>query len=812
MNDLKFALRQLLKHPGFTAVAVLTLALGIGANTAIYSVVNAVLFRPLPYQAPEQLVIIGESNSQRGIQQMIVRAGNLFDWREQTTTFADFAAEVYESFNVSGEATPDHVHASRVTANYFEVLGAKPHLGRSFFPDEDQDGREGVTILSHRYWQRQFGGDAGVLGKVIRLNGMPHFVVGVMPESFRSFNPTTVYGRPTAPMEPELWVPYPFTTADRAERRWPLFLVLGRMKPGVTLDQASADLAAVADRSAQTHEAQRSWSVKLTPLHAELVSGVRSALLTLLGAVGFVLLIACANLANLALARSVGRRREFALRAALGAGWACTARLLLVEGLVLAVVGALAGLLVATGLTQLITKFGPAGVLRLEETSFDARVLVFMLAISGVTALFGGLAPFATLRRARLTELLNESSRTGSSGREVGVLRSTLVVSQVALALMLFVGAGLLIRSFQRLAKVDPGFRPEQLLAFDFTLPDPQYSEESKRLGVIAQVLERIESLPGVRLAATAYGLPFSTMLNAGTAVTIEGRAGHLDEHERIVVGHRQASARYFETMGIPILRGRAFVDSDNQTAPRVVIVNESFARLHFQQADPVGRRVSFGSNSSNWCEIVGVIRDVRLTGLDAESRPEIYQPHQQSALWMFSVVVRTDGREAGLAHAVAESVSAVDRGLPAYNQRLLDADVARTLGPRRFAFWLLGAFAALALGLAAAGIYGVMSFVVGQRQRELGIRLALGAQRRDVWMLILGQGGRLIMIGMFLGLPGAFAVRQMLAHQLYSITATDHLVIGGASMLLLLVALAGCWLPARRAARVDPMVALRTE
>ncbi len=812
MNDLKLAIRQLSRHSGFTAVAVLTLALGIGANTAIFSVVNAVLFRPLPYHDPGGLVIIGESNPHRGIQQMIVRSGNLFDWREQATTFAGFAAEVYESFNVSGDATPDHVHASRVTANYFEILGVKPHLGRSFLPDEDQDGREGVVVLSHQYWQRRFGSDREIEGKVVRLNGRPHTVVGVMPRGFRSFNPTTVYGRPTAPMEPQMWAPYPFTPEDRTERRWPFFLVLGRLKPGVTLDQASADLSAVAARIGQTHEAQRNWGVKLTRLHAELVGGVRSALLTLMGAVGFVLLIACANLANLVLARSVGRRKEFAVRAALGAGWTHTARILLVESLVLVSLGALAGLLVATGLTQLIAKFGPAGVLRLEETSLDAPALAFTLGISAFTAIACGLAPVGTLRRARLTDLLNESGRTGSSGRAVGALRGALVVSQVALALMLLTGAGLMIRSFQRLATVDPGFHPEHLLALDVTLPDPQYSEESKRLGVMAQVLERIESLPGVRSAATVYGLPFSSMLNAGTAVTVEGRADYLEQGDRIVVGHRQASTRYFETMGIPILAGRGFLDSDDQSAPPVVVVNESFARLHFQQADPVGCRVAFGSNSTNWCEVVGVIRDVKLTGLDGASRPEIYQPHRQSALWMFSIVVRMDGRQAGLARAVAGAVSAVDPDLPGYNQRVLETDVARTLGPRRFAYSLLGAFAGLALLLAAAGLYGVMSFVVGQRQREMGIRMALGAQQRDVWVLILRQGCRLILFGAFLGVPGAFAVRQVIAHQLYSVTATDHLMAVGISLLTLFFALAACWHPARRASKVDPLVALRSE
>jgi putative ABC transport system permease protein len=810
MNDLRYACRQLLRNPGFTAVAVLTLALGIGANTLVFSVVNAALFRPLPYATPEQLVLVAEHNVTRGVGPMIARPANFLDWREQSSAFSAMAAEVYESFNVSGSGAPEHAHAARVTANYFDVLGVKPRLGRTFAPGEDELGRHRVVVLSHDFWQRQFGGDPTVVGRTIRLSGDPNLIVGVMPEGFRSFNPTGVYGRPTGTAEPALWVPYPFTAEERQNRSFPFLLVLGRLKPGLTPAQAQGEMDTVARRLEQAHETQRGWGATVLPLHQELVGRSRPALFTLLGAVGFVLLIACANVANLLLVRGAARRKEFAIRAALGAGWRQTLRQLLVESLLLTGLGTVAGVLVAGWTRPFIAGLGPTTMIRLEEVRIDGSVLAFAALISALAAASYGLVPLLQSRRQSLAESLQDGGRGGGSGARAGWLRSALVVAQVALALVLLIGAGLMIRSFRALAALDPGFRPEKVLALDFTLPDPQYTDESRRLALIEQLLARVEALPGVKSAATVYGLPFSTMLNATSAINLPGRP--VPPGERIVVGHRQASSRYFETLGISLVNGRAFTDADRAGSPPVVIINESLARVHFPQGNPVGQRIALGANGTNWCEIVGVVRDVKLTNLEAVARPEVYQPHRQSALWMFSVVVRTDPEPAGVIAAVRAQALALDGDLPAANVRTLEQDVARSLGPRRLALWLLGLFSLIALVLAVAGIYGVMSFVVSQRTRELGVRMALGASKGDVLKMILSQGARLAAFGLGLGAVGVFALQRVIAGQLYAVSVTDPVTLAGLSLLLFCAALLACLVPAWRATQVDPMAALKSE
>lgn len=810
MNDLNFAFRQLLKNPGFTAVAVLTLALGIGANTVVFSVVNAVLFRPLPYEAPEQLVLVTEHNVRRGVGPMIVRPANFLDWRAQSSVFAAMAAEVYESFNVSGSGTPEHTHAARVTANYFDVLGVRPRLGRTFAPGEDELGRHRVVVLSHGFWQRQFGGDPAVVGRTIRLSGDNHIIAGVMPEGFRSFNPTGVYGRPTGTIEPSLWVPYPFTPKERQNRSFPFLLVLGRLKPGMTPDQAQVEMDTVARRLDQAHESQHGWGATVLPLHHELVGSSRPALFMLVGAVFLVLLIACANVANLLLARAEARRKEFAIRAALGAGWRQTVRQLLVESLLLTGLGMVAGVFVAGWTRQLIAGLGPTTLIRLEEVRLDGPVLAFAALISLLAAVSCGLAPLLQTRRQPLAESLQDGGRGGSSGVRAGRFRSALVVAQVALALVLLVGAGLMVRSFRALAALDPGFRAEKVLALDFTLPDPQYTDESRRLTLLEQLLARVEALPGVKSAATVYGLPFSTMLNASSAINFQER--QLPPGERIIVGHRQASPRYFETMGISLVQGRVFTDADRAGSPPVVMVNESLARVQFPQGNPVGQRLAFGANGTNWCEIVGVVRDVKLTSLEAAARPEVYQPHRQSALWMFSVVVRTDLEPSGVIAAVRAQALALDGDLPAANVRTLEQDVARSMGPRRLALWLVGLFSLIALALAIAGIYGVMSFVVSQRTRELGVRMALGASKGGVLKMVVGQGARLAVFGLGLGAVGVFALQRVIVGQLYAVSATDPVTLAGLSLLLFCAALLACLVPAWRATRVDPVEALRSE
>ncbi len=773
MNDLNFAFRQLLKSPGFTAVAVLTLALGIGANTAIFSVINGVLLRPLPYRDPDRLVTVCQSSIKRGFSQVLVTPATLRGWREQNLVFEELGGQIYESVNLTGIEGPEHVHAAWTTANYFSVFGVPPLMGRTFIAEDNPPGHR-VVVLSYGLWLRSFGGDRRVIGNSITLNGLNYVVVGVMPPDFRIYQPAAVFGLPTGDVQPQLWVPHPGSMTERTNH---FFLAFARLKAGVTAAQAQSELCTISERLSQEWPSQKDWGASVQPLNEQIVGGSRPALRLLLGAVGFVLLIACANVANLSLARSVARRKEFAVRSALGAARSRLVHQLLVESTTLAVLGGGLGVLLARwGLAGLMA-LQPASLPRLDEIRLDGSVL-----------------------------------HGCAEGRHRQRVRVILVVAEVALAMMLLAGAGLMINSFVRFSRINPGFEPEQLVTFDFSLSGGAYAEDSQRISLVRQLRDRVQAKPGIGSVATVYGLPFGTMLNAVVGAIIDGRP-ESESRARARAALRVVSSDYFRTMGVPLLAGRAFSDElDTLNSPPALIINETFARKYFPGEDPVGRRMQLFTLSSNWHEIVGVIKDVKLTGLDAPATPEVYQSDLQSGVWMFSLVVRSTLPLREIEKMVRAEAAALDKELPTFNVRTMEQAISTSVAPRRFIMMLIGLFAALALMLTAVGIYGVVSFSVSQQTREIGIRIALGAPQRTVLGHVLRQGTVVALVGIAIGLAGSFGLTRFIANQLFGVSATDPTTFVIVATLLMLVTLTACYLPARRATKVDPMEALRHE
>jgi putative ABC transport system permease protein len=808
MNDLRFAFRQLVKYPGFTAVAVLTLALGIGANTAIFSVIKGVLLRPLPYRDPDRLVTVCQSSVKRGFSQVVVTPAALREWREQNSVFEELGGQIYESVNLTGVERPEHHHAAWTTPNYFSVFGVLPLLGRTFVATDKPPGHR-VVVLSTGLWQRRFGGDRGAVGRSIKLNGLNYTVVGVMPPHFKIYQPAAVFGLPTGDVQPQLWAPYP-GSMDESTNHY--FLAFGRLKGGVTPAQAQIELSAIADRVSEQWPSQKDWGASVRPLNEQIVGGSRAALRILLGAVGFVLLIACANVANLSLARSAARGKEFAVRSALGAARPRLVRQLLVESTMLALLGGASGVLLARCGLATLTALQPTSLPRLDEIHLDASVLGFTLVVSLMTGLVFGLAPALHDSKPDLNEALKEGGRGFSEGRRGRRVRGLLVVTEVSLAMILLACAGLMIHSFARLMRVNPGFAPEQLVTFDFSLAGRAYDEDSKRIGIVREIRERVQAKPGVNSAATIYGLPFGTMLNAVVGATIDGRPDS-DPLRRIRAAWRVVSPNYFKTMGVPLLAGRAFSEElDTANSSPVAIINETFARKYFPGEEPVGRRIQIFTLSTNWHEIVGIIQDVRLTGLDAPATPEIYQSDSQNGEWMFSLVVRSSVPAREVEKMVRADAGAVDKDLPPFNVRTMTQAISTSTAPRRFTMTLITLFAALAVTLTAVGLYGVVSYSVSQQTREIGIRMALGASRRAVLALMLRQGMRVALIGIATGMVGSFALTRLIAHQLFGVSATDPATFVIVATLLALVTLTACWLPSRRAAKVDPMEALRCE
>lgn len=799
-QDLRYGARMLMKSPGFTAVAIITLALGIGANTTLFSVVNAVLLRPLPYEGSEQLVRLWQTTA--GFSDRTrASALNFSDWREQSQSFEAMAAyNDNTAYNLSGAGEPERVAGAPVSASLFSILRVRPVIGREFLAEEDQPGGNKVVILSHGFWQQHFGGESAVLGKTILLNGAPRTIVGVMPRGFGFPKPETA-----------LWVPAAMDSKDMGRGNY--FLnVIARLKPGVTSAQAQADLDKIAARLEKLYPVTNTDSrVILVPEHEEVTGKIRPMLLVLLGAVGFVLMIACANVANLLLARAAARQKEIAIRAALGASRFRIVRQLLIESLLLSTFGGALGLLAATfGLKALIAA-SPADLPRIAEISLDNHVLVFTIVVSMLTGILFGLAPALQVSKPNLNETLKESGRHSTTG--TGLLRSGFVVVQVALSLILLIGAGLIIRSFWRLLGTSPGFTHEKVLTAKLSLPFAKYPQPSQSANFFQQVIQRVETLPGVQSVGATSALPLSGMNNS-RYFYINGRP-HAGARDYTLAAYRVVSKGYFRTMGIPLLKGRDLSERDAGETEPVVIINEALARRFFPDEDPLGKQMKMGEGPDSpnpWMTIVGVIGDVKHRAMDEEARPELYRPFIQTPEWEMAVTIRTAQKSESLIAAIRREVMAIDSDQPLANvstmEQLMDKSVAR----RRFNMSLLAMFGTLAMLLAAIGLYGVMSYTVAQNTREIGIRMALGAQSTDVLRLIVGQGMALTLIGVAIGIAGAFGLTRLMKNLLYDVTATDPMTFAAVSTLLTIIALFACWLPARKATKTDPIVALRHE
>jgi len=799
-QDLHYGVRMLVKNPSFTIVAVLALALGIGANSAIFSVVNTVLLRPLPYKNPGRLVMLWEEATHLGFPKNTPSPANFIDWRAQNTVFEAMAAMVERSFNLTGVGEPERFDGRRVSANLFDLLGVQPQLGRAFRAEEDKPGSR-VVILSNGLWQHRFGGDPRVIGQAVSLNGESYTVIGVMPGSFQF---------PTR--RDQLWVPLAFDAKEAASRGNHFLEVIARMKPGVTLQQAQAEMSTIAARLAQQYpeENLRVGSV-VTALQEQVVGDIKPALLVLLGAVGFVLLIACANVANLLLARAAARQKEIALRLALGAGRSRLTRQFLTESVLLAVIGGAVGLLLSIAGLRVLKTFIPDTISQAQAISIDAKVLVFTGLVALVTGIIFGLAPAMQVSHLDINDTLKEGGRDAAGGTRGNRIRALLVIGEIAVSFVLLMGAGLLINSFMHLRNLHPGFRANHLLTMKIPLSEVKYPDKERRSPFYAEVLRRVQALPGVQSAAVAGNLPL-TYDGDSMPIGIEGRTDPPPDQRPDVI-LRVVGPGYFSTMGIPLVRGRDFREQDKDDSARVVIVSEKTARHFWPGENPIGKRLKPGSTNRNipWIEIIGVVKDVRQNDFVSEPKMQMYMPYQQlNSFAPNALVVRTNVEPLSLAGAVRNAIWAVDKDQPVSNLRSMDEIVSEAVARQRFSMLLLGIFAALAMVLAAVGIYGVMSYSIAQRTREIGLRIALGAQKSDVLKMILRQGLRFVAAGLAIGLAASFALTRVMASLLFGISATDPATFVSISLMLIAVALLASYIPAVRAMKIDPMLALR--
>jgi len=803
LADFRFALRLLRKSPGFTLIAVLTLALGIGANTAIFTVFDAILLKPLPFAKPEQLVRIYNSGPQ--LDDAPISPANFLDWQEQNRVFQEIAAYTGNVFTMVGGEVPERLTGARVSAGFFNLLGIHPSLGRSFRGEEDAYGRNQVVILSHQLWQKRFGGRNDVIGRSLILNDKSLTIVGVMPADFTYPDPQI-----------QLWTPMAFSPAERVVRDTNYLSVIGRLRDGVSLEQARVQMNLLARQIAAQHpELNAGDALKLVSLTEATVGEIRPILYVLLGAVGLVLLICCANVANLLLARAAQRQKEIAIRSAIGANQTQLVRLLLVESMLLAVIGGSLGCLLAFWGIDLLVALKPENLPRLDQVGIDWSVLLFTGGISLTTGLLFGLAPALQATHPQLNEMLKEGDRSGTSGPAHHRVRDLLVVAEVALSLVLLVAAGLLIRSFVRLLEVDPGFRPDHVLTVSIPLPVSRYPEAAQEAGFFQRLLERVHELPGVRAAGAVTDVPLFG--GSSTGFDVEGRP-LAAPNERPMTDFRSATPDYFRAMGIDLAAGRAFTTNDNADAPPVALINETLARRYFGKENPIGKRIGL-SRPIDWREIVGVVHDVRNYGLASEVKPECYLPYLQngpdylagSASWMV-MVVRTEADPLGYVAAIKEAVQKIDKDQPIASIKPMTAYLAQSVAQRRFNMLLLAIFAGLALLLAAVGIYGVISYSVAQRRREVGIRMALGARPGHVLALIVRQGMRPALLGLVAGIFAAAVLTRYMRSLLFQVSTNDPVVFIGVALVLALVAAVACFLPARRAAYLDPVVTLRSE
>ena len=814
LQDLNYGLRMLLKHRSVTAVAVLTLALGIGANTAIFSVVNAVLLNPLPYRNPDRLVSLWENVPTHG--RWRVAPANFFDWKKQNTVFEDVVTFGGNSLTLTGDGEPEQLVGAGVSAGYFAVVGVDPILGRAFLTEEYEAGKGRVVILSYPFWQRRYGGDKNIINRQITLDGASYTVVGVMPPGIYPVWPTTSGHLTFDEQKQQFWTPMAFTPQWAAVRTAHVFGVIARLKPGVSIEQARTEMDTIAARLEKEHTANKGEGIIVNQFMNEVVGDVRPALFTLLAAVGLVLLIACANVAGLLLAQHAGRAKEIAIRAALGAGRGRLVRQFFLEGLLLSLFGTAIGLLIAASGTKVLLEFVPAGVPRLAQVNLDLPVLGFTMLISLGTCLIFGLVPAWHASKPDLHTALEQSGRTSGPGTSRLRFRQLLVVFQVSIAVMLVIGAGLLIKSFWLLQQVDPGFKAEGVLSADLSIPRSKYADPSQINNFHDQVLDRISAVPGVKSATIAYDDPLHS--NWLDSFQIEGRVASADG-ESLTANFMPVGPDYFDTVGVRLAAGRKFTPQDDQDHPGVAIVNESFARHYFPNDSVLGQRMKPSPPGRIWnnqrlttFEIVGIVHDVKFAGLEAPSEPAYYLPASQAPLADMAILVRTSVDPLSLVGAVRQAVLSVDPNQPISNINTLEKVVDDSIAQRRLNMLLMGLFGGLAMLLSAVGIYGLLSHAVTQRTQEMGIRMALGAQVGDVLKLVLRQGMMLALAGEAIGLIAAFALTRLIRGLLFGVTpndATTFIVVAG---VLTIVALLACYLPARRATKVDPLIALRYE
>jgi putative ABC transport system permease protein len=813
LQDLRFGLRTLLKNPGVSAVAIITLALGTGANSAIFSVVNAVVLRPLPYENPDRLVLIWGKNSTTARDPLSVP--DFLDYRNQNQVFSQMAGFAYDDFNLSAGDDPEHVQGTMVSANYFSVLGTNLSQGTTFRPEDDQPGASRVVIVGNGLWKRRFGSDPNFVGQTILLNGASFTVVGVAPQTFQS---------PIPEDNPQLWVPLSLEGGDRLRVpsyvnpaklsiRTNRFLIgIARLKPGVTAKRAQADLETIAGQLEQQYrDTNAAVSTSVVPLREHIIGTIESALMVLLAAVGFVLLIACANVANLLLARAAARRKEIAIRTALGAGRLRLIRQLLTESILLAVVGGALGLLLAYGEIRLLLGLNLANIPRLNEIDIDNRVLGFTFLIAILTGIVFGLAPALQASKTDLNETLKEGARGSTGGLSRQRTRSLLVISEVALTVLLLIAAGLMLKSFYSLQKVKPGFDPTNTLTMTINLPATKYTDDHQIQGFYEQALNGVSLLPGVQSVGAVTSLPLTTTLSEVRRFAVEGRSP-ASPSEVLRANISRISHSYFTAMRIPLLKGRYFTEQDRDKSPPVVIVNETMVNRFWPDEDPVGKRLTIPSLGADPREVVGVVADVKHSSLNAESGLEIYVPSLQKPLTIMALVVHTTSDPLLMTGAVRGAIQAVDRNQPVYDVKTMEQVVSESVSQPRLYTLLLGIFATLALVLAAVGIYGVMNYSVAQRTHEIGIRMALGAQRGDILRMVVGQGMLLALVGIVVGLVAAFLLTRVMETLLFGVSTRDLATFFIIPLVLAAVAFLSSYIPARRATRVDPMVALRCE
>jgi putative ABC transport system permease protein len=793
LNDMRFAIRHYAKTRAFTLVAVLTLALGIGANSAIFSIVNGVLLQPLPYPEPDGLVRVHEVVPQYG--RFSVAPANFLDWRQQVTTFERIAAYTAGSATLTEGETPERITNASVSWDLFELLRVKPILGRAFVQDEDAPQKNQVIVLSHGMWQRRFGGRPDILNRTLVLSGTPSTVVGVMPADFAF---------PTR--EVEYWVPIGLDPAN-PPRGAHFLAVVARLAGGTSIEQARAEMRTIAERLAMQYPESKDETAEVVALHEQMVAGIRPALLALLAAVGVVVLIACSNLANLLLVRVSVREKEMAIRTTLGAGRRRLITQMIAESVVLALSGGALGLLLGSAAIRPIRTLSAGSIPRVDNIAIDQSVLLFTLVLSLLTGIVFGLVPAWQVSRARISAAMKEGGRSsrGSGGRW---LRNALVVAEVALSLVLLVGASLLLRSFSQLTRVDPGFQPEGVLTFRLSLPQTTYNGRAARIAFFDSLLERLRALPQVASAGLIQSLPIRE--DYFLSFTVQGRTTPRGSEPS--ANYRVVTTGSLETLGVPLRRGRSFTERDSAGSPMVAVVDEAFARRHFSNEDPIGRGIDIGNGSDGFYEIVGVVGDVHYGGLDASADPSMYVPMATDGFGTMWVLVRTSGDPMALANDVRRVVHGIDRSLPAYSMAPLVDVVSGSLAQRRFSMLLIGLFALIAMALSAVGLYGVISYAVSQRTQEIGVRVAMGARRGQLLGMVISHGLKLASVGVAIGLLGAFALSRLLTSMLFGVTTLDPLSYGGTVVLLLLMVGLACYVPARRAMSVDPIVALRYE